>query len=111
MAYKGNPNRDRNFRGGNSRGGGNFRRYPTQMHKINCSDCGKEAEVPFKPKEDRPVYCRDCFIKRKEAERKGEPLPEPEKKESAKEEKQEQPKQEKVEENEEVKELEEEIKE
>ncbi|HHX26658.1 MAG TPA: zinc-binding protein, partial [Firmicutes bacterium] len=20
-----------------------------------------DAEVPFKPREDRPVYCRECF--------------------------------------------------
>jgi len=34
-----------------------------EMHKITCSDCGKEAEVPFKPSGDRPVYCKDCFQK------------------------------------------------
>ena len=27
---------------------------------------GKEARVPFKPREDRPVYCSDCFAKMKE---------------------------------------------
>lgn len=35
------------------------------MHKIKCSECGKDAEVPFKPIEGRPVYCRDCFMKRR----------------------------------------------
>ncbi len=110
MAYGGNFNRDRNFRGGGSRGGGNFRRFPTQMHKINCSDCGKESEVPFKPKEDRPVYCKECFIKRKDAEREGKPMPEAEKKEAKSEEKVKKPAaKEKVEENEEVKELEEDL--
>ena len=34
-----------------------------EMHKATCADCGKECEVPFKPDEDRPVYCRDCFQK------------------------------------------------
>ena len=34
-----------------------------EMHKVTCADCGNEAEVPFKPKEDRPVYCRECFQK------------------------------------------------
>jgi CxxC-x17-CxxC domain-containing protein len=34
-----------------------------EMHKIKCSECGKDAEVPFKPIEGRPVYCRDCFMK------------------------------------------------
>jgi CxxC-x17-CxxC domain-containing protein len=34
---------------------------PREMHKIVCTECGKEAEVPFKPIADRPVFCRDCF--------------------------------------------------
>jgi len=34
-----------------------------EMHKITCSDCGQEAEVPFKPKDGRPVYCKDCYQK------------------------------------------------
>ena len=25
------------------------------------AECGKDTEVPFEPKTDRPVYCRDCF--------------------------------------------------
>ena len=41
------------FRGGNS--------GPREMHKVICSDCGVETEVPFKPTEGRPVYCRDCL--------------------------------------------------
>jgi len=36
---------------------------PRTMHKIKCSDCGKDAEVPFVPKEGRPVYCNECFQK------------------------------------------------
>lgn len=36
---------------------------PREMHKIICSDCGCEAEVPFKPDGERPVYCRDCYQK------------------------------------------------
>jgi CxxC-x17-CxxC domain-containing protein len=36
---------------------------PRRMYKITCSDCGKEAEVPFKPTEGRPVYCRECYQK------------------------------------------------
>ncbi|OGD54148.1 DNA-directed RNA polymerase [Candidatus Bathyarchaeota archaeon RBG_13_38_9] len=35
----------------------------SSTEKIKCSDCGKDAEVPFQPKEDRPVYCQDCFRK------------------------------------------------
>lgn len=38
---------------------------PREMHKATCSDCGQETEVPFKPIEGRPVYCRDCYQKHK----------------------------------------------
>jgi CxxC-x17-CxxC domain-containing protein len=31
--------------------------------EIKCSDCGKTATVPFKPKSDKPVYCRECLAK------------------------------------------------
>ena len=37
-------------------------------HEIVCSACGREATVPFVPRADRPVYCRDCF-RRVEGER------------------------------------------
>ena len=33
------------------------------MHKATCADCGNECEVPFEPKEGRPVYCRECYRK------------------------------------------------
>ncbi|MFA6329709.1 MAG: CxxC-x17-CxxC domain-containing protein [Candidatus Micrarchaeia archaeon] len=41
--------------------GNNF--GPREMTKTTCSDCGAECEVPFKPTEGRPVYCRDCLPK------------------------------------------------
>jgi len=48
----------------------NFRSFgPRQMHKAICAECGKECEVPFKPREGGTVYCRDCFMKRKNQER------------------------------------------
>jgi len=34
-----------------------------EMHKAQCSDCKAECEVPFKPSDGRPVYCRDCYQK------------------------------------------------
>tara|TARA_Y100000780_G_scaffold219408_1_gene225324 strand:+ start:694 stop:1335 length:642 start_codon:yes stop_codon:yes gene_type:complete len=34
-----------------------------EMNKIICVDCGNGDEVPFKPDEDRPVYCKECFQK------------------------------------------------
>ncbi|MBE5729961.1 MAG: CxxC-x17-CxxC domain-containing protein [Candidatus Acidifodinimicrobium sp.] len=39
--------------------------FQRQMYTAVCSDCGKETQVPFKPVEGRPVYCRDCYMKRK----------------------------------------------
>ena len=33
---------------------------------LGCAACGKEATVPFKPREDRPVYCSECFARMKE---------------------------------------------
>ena len=52
---------------GGSRGGdrGGFNRRPREMHKATCGDCGNECEVPFEPKQDKPVYCTDCFQKHK----------------------------------------------
>lgn len=52
---------DRNDRGGDAR-----RSFgPREMHKATCSDCGNECEVPFKPTDGRPVFCKDCFMKKK----------------------------------------------
>jgi CxxC-x17-CxxC domain-containing protein len=43
-----------------------FRSFgPREMHKITCSECGKEDEVPFKPREGTPVFCKECFMKKK----------------------------------------------
>ncbi len=32
-----------------------------EMYDVICADCGAEAKVPFKPRNDRPVYCSNCF--------------------------------------------------
>jgi CxxC-x17-CxxC domain-containing protein len=34
------------------------------MYPATCAACGKETQVPFEPKEGRPVYCRDCYMMR-----------------------------------------------
>ncbi|MEE9489050.1 MAG: CxxC-x17-CxxC domain-containing protein [Thermoplasmata archaeon] len=44
-------------------------RGPREMHKATCSDCKQECEVPFKPTEGKPVYCRECFQKHRPARR------------------------------------------
>lgn len=38
-----------------------------QLYSVKCSNCGKQTEVPFKPSGDRPVYCRDCYMQKKNA--------------------------------------------
>ncbi len=38
---------------------------PRQMHSVICAGCGKETDVPFEPREGRPVYCRECYTKQK----------------------------------------------
>jgi CxxC-x17-CxxC domain-containing protein len=32
---------------------------------VTCADCGTECQVPFIPRNDRPVYCSDCFRQNK----------------------------------------------
>ncbi len=62
----------REYRGNrDSRGGGGHRSFhgggrprhsgPREMHDAVCSDCGASCTVPFKPAQDRPVYCSTCF--------------------------------------------------
>ncbi len=59
-------------RGGQSTGGprphssGTGERYETV-----CADCGRTTSVPFVPREDRPVYCSDCFQNHRPARSSG----------------------------------------
>jgi len=32
-----------------------------EMHDATCAKCGQSCQVPFKPTEGRPVYCRNCY--------------------------------------------------
>ena len=43
--------------------GGYGYRPQRQMFPAVCAECGKETEVPFEPRKDRPVYCSDCYRK------------------------------------------------
>ena len=40
-------------------------RQSREMHEIVCADCGKVDTVPFLPRNDKPVYCSECFEKHK----------------------------------------------
>jgi len=44
-------------------GGGGYGRSQREMHPATCAQCGKQTQVPFMPRGDRPVYCSDCFGK------------------------------------------------
>ncbi|MGH2532988.1 MAG: CxxC-x17-CxxC domain-containing protein [Thermomicrobiales bacterium] len=46
-------------------GGGGYGGGQRQMYPAICSACGKETEVPFQPRSDKPVYCRECFQERR----------------------------------------------
>ncbi|SHK62372.1 zinc-ribbon domain containing protein [Desulforamulus aeronauticus] len=41
--------------------GGGYDRQERQMYPATCSACGRETQVPFQPRGDKPIYCRDCF--------------------------------------------------
>mgnify|MGYP003525243120 CR=1 FL=1 len=46
----------------------NATRPQKELFSTVCAKCGKEAKVPFQPSNDRPVYCSECFEKRKKAQ-------------------------------------------
>ena len=51
---------------GGGMGGGGYNRAPRperELFDVVCSSCGQPTKVPFQPRGDRPVYCRDCFEK------------------------------------------------
>ena len=46
---------------GNSRSSGYGR--SREMFPAVCAECGIETQVPFEPRDGRPVYCSDCYNK------------------------------------------------
>jgi CxxC-x17-CxxC domain-containing protein len=52
--------------GGSASGGSKRGQRPgVRMYSATCSSCGRGTEVPFEPRNGRPVYCRDCFNARR----------------------------------------------
>ena len=45
--------------------GGYRERRPREMFEATCSSCGKTAMVPFRPTSGKPVFCDDCFSRRR----------------------------------------------
>ena len=52
------------YAGGGRGGAGGGYGGAREMYSVTCSSCGQQAEVPFQPRGDKPVYCRDCFQSR-----------------------------------------------
>ncbi len=68
------PRRDFDNRGGFNKFKGNRDGSSSRgevMHKATCSDCNKSCEVPFMPNGNKPVYCNDCFGKKKDSQSRG----------------------------------------
>lgn len=69
----GGGDRDRGRRGGGgreNRDGGQLADVPAPVREFFmaiCNECGKEAQLPFKPRGDRPIYCGECFDKKKQS--------------------------------------------
>ncbi len=49
--------------GGGSYGSSGSYGSPRQMFPAVCAECGKDTQVPFEPRGDKPVYCSDCYRK------------------------------------------------
>jgi CxxC-x17-CxxC domain-containing protein len=49
----------------NDQGGSGYRAAPATGTPVICSGCGQPTTVPFEPRGDRPVFCRDCYQARK----------------------------------------------
>ncbi len=49
------------YSSGGYSGGGGYDRAPREMFSATCANCGREAQVPFRPSGAKPVYCSDCF--------------------------------------------------
>jgi len=43
-----------------------FKKFHSDLtYNVVCADCGVECEVPFQPKNDKPIYCKKCWAQRK----------------------------------------------
>jgi CxxC-x17-CxxC domain-containing protein len=48
-------------RRGGQASGSRPRSTSTEHYETTCATCGRPTSVPFVPREDRPVYCNECF--------------------------------------------------
>lgn len=67
-SYSSDDNNDRESYGSSyGRSSGGYNSGPREMHSATCASCGKEAQVPFVPRGDKPVYCSDCFQQQRQS--------------------------------------------
>ena len=59
--FQNEPGRCPACRAARRQNGGN--RTERQMYEVICADCGVSTLVPFQPRGDKPVYCRECLAK------------------------------------------------
>ena len=62
--FQNEPQRCKSCRDTRKGGGGSSsrdNRPARQMYDAVCASCGVSCKVPFEPRNDRPVYCSDCF--------------------------------------------------
>lgn len=58
--------RKQNQRRNTSGRGASFNnRQRQESYPATCARCGMTTQVPFRPSEDRPVYCRECYESQK----------------------------------------------
>jgi CxxC-x17-CxxC domain-containing protein len=72
--FKNEPKRCKNCKGkrtavvaATSQGPSRGHSYAKTETRTNCSQCGKETTVPFRPTQGRPVLCRECFQQGRQA--------------------------------------------
>lgn len=56
--------------GDKKRGGDRGGDREAMMFQATCSDCKKNCDVPFRPANDKPVYCSSCFSAKRERDDK-----------------------------------------
>jgi CxxC-x17-CxxC domain-containing protein len=59
--FQNEPQRCKSCRNARKNGGAGQR----ELFTATCASCGREARVPFQPRDDRPVYCSDCFSRQR----------------------------------------------
>lgn len=63
--FQNEPARCKDCRNARKNGGARGERKERVMYDTVCAECGTETQVPFKPTNVRPVYCKDCFDSKK----------------------------------------------